>query len=58
MHKKFKNQDLVIVTKGDFKGIEGKVVDDEGPILWVMLSTTNEVANVHENDMKLILEKQ
>lgn len=51
MHNKFKNHDLVMVTQGEFRGIEGEVVDNESPILWVKLSTTNEIANIHENDL-------
>lgn len=54
LHKKFKEHDLVIMTQGEFKGIEGKVVDDEAPILWVMMSNTKEVINVHEKDLELI----
>ncbi len=52
--KKFKNNELVIITKGKYKGITGKVVDNEGPITLVMLSTTKEVINAHENHMRKI----
>lgn len=52
--KKFKNGDLVIITEGEFKGVgvTGKVVDNERSIMSVMLSTTQEVASVHEDHMK------
>lgn len=48
----FKNGDLVIITEGEYKGIPGKVVDNDGPVMWVMLSTTKQVANVHEEHME------
>ncbi len=54
MTKKFKNDDSVMIKKGEFKGYKGKVVDDEAPVLWVMLSNTNEVVNVHEDEMEII----
>lgn len=47
----FKNGDLVLITGGEFKGVPGKVVDNEGPVKWIKLSTTGEVANVHEEHM-------
>lgn len=50
--KKFKNGDLVIITEGECKGVTGKVVDNERSIMSVMLSTTQEVASVHEDHMK------
>ncbi|MEK4873005.1 MULTISPECIES: hypothetical protein [Bacillota] len=49
---KFKNEDLVIIMEGKYKDVIGKVVDNEAPLMWVMLSTTNEIANVHENHME------
>lgn len=53
-HTPFNEGDAVRITSGALQGQTGQVVDCERPILWVKLSATNEVANVHENDMELV----
>lgn len=50
----FKNGDLVIITEGEHKGISGKIVDNYGPVMWAMLSTTKEVVNVHEDHIEIL----
>ncbi|WP_044782881.1 MULTISPECIES: hypothetical protein [Bacillus cereus group] len=50
----FKNGDLVLITGGEFKGIPGKIVNNEGPVKWIMLSTTRKVANVHKEHMQKV----
>lgn len=48
--EKFKNGDMVLITNGEHRVLSGKVVDNKGPIIWVMLSTTNKVVSIHEKD--------
>ena len=50
--KNLKNDDLVIIKEGNFSGKVGKIVDNEGPVMWVMISPTKEVVNVHENHLE------
>ena len=46
---KFKENDVVIVTDGEFVGETGRILDDEGPVRWVMLFSTEVVITIHEH---------
>jgi len=50
----FKKDDLVIILD-EVDGLAGKVgiiVDNEGPVMWVRLPGTEQVLNIHEENIK------
>lgn len=51
---KFKNGDMVLIINGKHRTLSGKVVDNEGPVIWIKLTTTKEVVNVYESDAELL----
>ncbi len=53
--KEFKNGDLVFITEGEFKGIQGKVEDSEGAVKSVRLSTTKKVANIPDEHLQKVI---
>ncbi|MGQ8823817.1 hypothetical protein CN582_25105 [Bacillus wiedmannii] len=53
--KEFKNGDLVVVTEGEFKGINGKVEDNQGAVISVRLSTTKKVAIIPEEHLQKVI---
>lgn len=52
MDNLFKLNDKVIVNKGEYKGQVGRVVDEESPILWVMVDETEKVViSIDQKDL-------
>lgn len=43
--------ELVTVTKGQYKSIDAKVIDNQSSSIWVMILATTEVVSIPENDL-------